>query len=447
MSDNTFQQQVTHLVEHPEFLQYIKSLPVYHDPLELDYLKSAMKRKSFTPLIETLEKLIYVPGKIVPYGSSYFDFFDGQNDVDTTFLTSEFPTAYVVKQNEDAFNYYKEQKSQKLSVAYQVFNCLQQMSKTEEVNMKNLVIVDRALVPIISLTLNGCDVDISIDNFDGIYNSEIVKSYFSVHPKVRAFVREVKQFHKENKLINPKNGLFNSFSIVLLVLFFLLNKELLPELQNEELMTKTCDGHKIREYKSVCSTCPVKWFECEKCYENYRKKWDVLLLDDLLVEYFAFYLSFDFTKKITIFPSYFKTPENEKSSISVISPFLPFLNLTRKFDTQLVQLLNCYRIAAGSFSQKLSNCVFAIAFEGDIPQLLTHLEDYKCTDALYFYPQSDDQNIVFVKFLTKALCSKFVKDFNSKFTHNIKSIQLVNFNIITFVPSFEIAIKYTKKYN
>ena len=51
----------------------------------------------------------------------------------------------------------------------------------------NVEPVSRALVPIVTLTVGGCDVDIGADNFNAVYNGSLLEAYFSVHRKARAF--------------------------------------------------------------------------------------------------------------------------------------------------------------------------------------------------------------------------------------------------------------------
>ena len=52
----------------------------------------------------------------------------------------------------------------------------------------NVELVTRALVPIVTLTVGGRDVDISADNFNGIYNGSLLEAHFSVHRKARVFL-------------------------------------------------------------------------------------------------------------------------------------------------------------------------------------------------------------------------------------------------------------------
>ena len=54
--------------------------------------------------------------------------------------------------------------------------------------MTNVELVTRALVPIVTLTVGGRDVDIGADHFNGIYNGSLLEAHFSVHRKARAFL-------------------------------------------------------------------------------------------------------------------------------------------------------------------------------------------------------------------------------------------------------------------
>ena len=69
----------------------------------------------------------------------------------------------------------------------------------------NVELVSRALVPIVTLTVGGRDVDIGADNFNGVYNGSLLEACFSVHRKARAFPWR-QAVHKAAGLINPSRG-------------------------------------------------------------------------------------------------------------------------------------------------------------------------------------------------------------------------------------------------
>ena len=57
----------------------------------------------------------------------------------------------------------------------------------------NVELVSRALVPIVTLTVGGRDVDISADNFNNVSNGSLLEACFSVRRKDRAFLCYVKR--------------------------------------------------------------------------------------------------------------------------------------------------------------------------------------------------------------------------------------------------------------
>ena len=57
----------------------------------------------------------------------------------------------------------------------------------------NVELVSRALVPIVTLTVGGRDVDISADNINGVFNGPLLEACFSVRRKDRAFLWYVKR--------------------------------------------------------------------------------------------------------------------------------------------------------------------------------------------------------------------------------------------------------------
>ena len=52
----------------------------------------------------------------------------------------------------------------------------------------NVELVSRALVPIVTLTVGGRDVDISADNFNAVSNDSLLEACFSVHREARSFL-------------------------------------------------------------------------------------------------------------------------------------------------------------------------------------------------------------------------------------------------------------------
>ncbi|EKE39060.1 hypothetical protein ENUP19_0370G0023 [Entamoeba nuttalli] len=449
---NEFFQRLIEINSNESFQKYKKVIKTEKESIESNYLKNNMRRIPIEGIIKELNKIIKIEGEIVPYGSSYFDFFDGKSDIDITILTTDKPKLFKYNQNDNndeiIKQYYNINKNNNISIIYQLFKILNNTSNDLNKNITNIQIIDKALVPIINCKIKGYEIDISINNYEGWYNSELIKTYYSIHPKIRSFIYFIKQFHKENKLINPKNGMFNSFTIILLVINFLIQNDYLPELQNENDIKKECTKqHIIHKYSSLCDKQNVIWYDCYYCFSKYRFIWDSISLKNLFIHFLHFYISFDYSQLISINPSFFKSNNSFlfNSNLSIISPFLPFLNLTRRFDSQLIQLQNCYL----SFYQKQihinSSSVFAASFNNTIHSVLKELKKYNPSIIISYYIKQSIGGIVFIQLSSPENYIQLKLD---SLTHKLNSISFIlpfDSKIITYNPHSTIAIKYIPK--
>ena len=148
--------------------------------------------------------------------------------------------------------------------------------------MTNVEFVSRALVPVVTLTVGGRDVDIIADNINGVFNGSLLNASFSVRRKARAFPWR-QAVHKAAGPINPRQGMFDSFAVELLAVAFLV-AGLVQERQNAALAHHTCGtAHRVVRLPRSAHQ-PVVWFVCPACFAPFRAHRDGLSPDELFLE-------------------------------------------------------------------------------------------------------------------------------------------------------------------
>ena len=124
-----------------------------------------------------------------------------QKSIDLTILTKSFsPFKYNPRkkqsENEDMFrNHQRPMKIERLGEIKEI------LEKENSDIIKDIQFIPKAKVPLVNFKWKGIDIDITIDNYEGYYNSQLLLTFFSVHEKIRYFVYYIKEMHKENKLI------------------------------------------------------------------------------------------------------------------------------------------------------------------------------------------------------------------------------------------------------
>ncbi|CAE7646537.1 Tent2 [Symbiodinium sp. CCMP2456] len=116
-----------------------------------------------------------------------------------------------------------------------------------ELGFKVSQLIPRARKPLVTLedtksTLT--EVDVSINNSLPLYNSQLLRAYSELDPRVRPLVLLVKVWAKGKKVCGAQGGNLSSYSWTIMVLYFLQLVGLLPSLQllsKDERMLETRD--------------------------------------------------------------------------------------------------------------------------------------------------------------------------------------------------------------
>ena len=156
--------------------------------------------------------------------------------------------------------------------------------------------IESARVPILIVKKGNVEINLSFNHQVVIHNSELLKAYSSISPRVRELVVLVKFWAKQREINDSLQGSLSSYSYVLLVIGFLQKRGFLPDLQNPEFLGERIVPSRITDNKT-CSTWFLQdgWegvsFATE--FASYTDRLSSASLTFLLAEFFKFYL-YDF---------------------------------------------------------------------------------------------------------------------------------------------------------
>jgi hypothetical protein len=157
--------------------------------------------------------------------------------------------------------------------------------------------VESARVPILIVKKGEkIEINLSFNHEVVIHNSALLRAYSSISPKVRELVVLVKHWAKKREINDALQGTLSSYSYVLLVVAFLQQSGLLPDLQNpsESVYPKRPLPQRLTD-NGRCST----WFledgfegtvHYSEVFPEYARRLGDKSLTSLVVEFFEFYL-------------------------------------------------------------------------------------------------------------------------------------------------------------
>ena len=149
--------------------------------------------------------------------------------------------------------------------------------------------IESARVPILIVKKGDIEINISFNHQVVIHNSALLRTYSSIHPKVRELVVLVKHWAKLRDVNDALQGTLSSYSYVLLVISYLQSKKCLPDLQcpPEQLVARPLP--KRLSDNGRCSTWFLEAFE-PSTFASYTEKLDQAPLSELLCDFFKHYL-------------------------------------------------------------------------------------------------------------------------------------------------------------
>lgn len=118
-----------------------------------------------------------------------------------------------------------------------------------EDGMDNVKLITTAKVPIVKFidSQSKIPVDISINNSLAVYNTELLRRYSTMDPRVRPFIISIKHWARNRGISDAAMGTFSSYAWTLIAINYLqsLDQEVLPNLLKKDGSdTVTIDGTK-----------------------------------------------------------------------------------------------------------------------------------------------------------------------------------------------------------
>ncbi|TKA50951.1 hypothetical protein B0A53_05732 [Rhodotorula sp. CCFEE 5036] len=177
------------------------------------------------------------PLKIEPFGSVRFGLGTSTSDLDLCLLDPYRPNGFVDK-------YFSSQNSG-LQNLPDIYNMRRIGRSLQQANLTDVRWIPEAAVPIckFKVMIDGhlIEADLNTNERLGVFNSRLINSYCNLHPLVRPLSVFIKFWAKQRGLNDPSGTptTFSSYTFILLVIAYLQHVDLLPNLQDADLIAST----------------------------------------------------------------------------------------------------------------------------------------------------------------------------------------------------------------
>ena len=137
----------------------------------------------------------------------------------------------------------------------------------------------------------GVDLDLCVDNLLAVRNTQLLRTYAALDPRVTPFVVAVKQWAKTRGVSDASQGTFSSYGHVMLAIHYLQVRGIIPSLQSDESLAQS-QYTVVRRLEGVptCDTsfCPDPAKAMALHYSMAEGEKDSSSLGDLLHGYFHY---------------------------------------------------------------------------------------------------------------------------------------------------------------
>ncbi|GAA5855407.1 hypothetical protein JCM9279_006472 [Rhodotorula babjevae] len=176
------------------------------------------------------------PLEVVPFGSIRFGLSTATSDLDLCLLDPYRPNGFEEK------HFSSQGPARPLP---EIYNMHRIAASLRRANLTDVTSIADAAVPIckFKVLIDGhvIEADLNTNERLGVFNSRLINSYCNLHPLVRPLSVFVKFWAKQRGLNNPSGSptTFSSYTYILLVISYLQHLDLLPNLQNGDLIAET----------------------------------------------------------------------------------------------------------------------------------------------------------------------------------------------------------------
>nr|XP_012233915.1 PREDICTED: poly(A) RNA polymerase, mitochondrial isoform X1 [Linepithema humile] len=316
----------------------------FYETLKLNDLETRLRFHTAHHLEQYFSRL-FQNMRVLPFGSSVNGFGRKRCDLDLVLV----PDHTAKRDSKSRLIFHT--KSIKLDERHGTKEFMGILASTMEnfiPGVRNVRRILEARVPIIKFNCEYTHIecDLSTTNLIAIYMSELLNFYGEIDYRVRPLVIVIRKWAKNQEITSDSPGPWiTNFSLSLLVLFYLQQKNILPSLTT--LISCATDND---------ARCTENGINCiflrnvEKLPVEYRHKSNNDSLETLLYGFFEYYSKFDFhTKGICI-----------RRGIPIQKPSHSALHITNPFETMLNVSKNVNIHEVNRILQKLHDALYTL---------------------------------------------------------------------------------------
>ncbi|XP_011260342.1 poly(A) RNA polymerase, mitochondrial [Camponotus floridanus] len=334
--------------EIANFLQNAKSISGQiidlYEALKLNDLETRLRFHTAYHLEQYFSRL-FQNTKVLPFGSSLNGFGRKRCDLDLVLLPDN------IEENNAASRLVFHTKPMKLSERHETREFMEILASTMQHFIPGVCNVRKILearVPIIKFLYEYTNIecDLSTTNMAAVYMCELLYLYGEIDWRVRPLVTAIRKWAKNQEITSDVPGPWiTNFSLSLLVLFYLQQKNILPSLRVLKTYA-TSDDIRCTENGIDCTFLR----NLEKLPPEYKYKSNQDNLESLLHGFFDYISTFDFhTKGICI-----------REGVPIRKPSRSALHITNPLETTLNVCKNVNIYELNRITEKAHDAIYIL---------------------------------------------------------------------------------------
>jgi len=274
--------------------------------------------------IENALKGIFPLSKVLPFGSSVNSFGKIGSDIDLVLMDSE------IKENKTSrLIYHGKCVSNSRTQIQRNIEILGDLLQLFLPGCSRVKRISQARVPIVKYSQDfvGVECDLAVSNETAVNMSELLYIFGNFDYRVRPLVFTIKMWAREINLTNDTPGRWiTNFSLTLLVLFYLQQEKIIPDIQT---LVKQASNSDVRITNEGINCTFLR--DVSKLHKDVENK---KTLDQLLLGFFEYFASFDFnTNAISL--NFGKTINKpEYSALYIVNPLEVHFNVSKNISSE-----------------------------------------------------------------------------------------------------------------
>lgn len=274
--------------------------------------------------IENSLKGIFPLSKVLPFGSSVNSFGKIGSDIDLVLMDSE------IKENKTSrLIYHGKCVSNSRTQIQRNIEILGDLLQLFLPGCSRVKRISQARVPIVKYSQDfvGVECDLAVSNETAVNMSELLYIFGNFDYRVRPLVFTIKMWAREINLTNDTPGRWiTNFSLTLLVLFYLQQEKIIPDIQT---LVKQASNSDVRITNEGINCTFLR--DVSKLHKDVENK---KTLDQLLLGFFEYFATFDFnTNAISL--NFGKTINKpEYSALYIVNPLEVHFNVSKNISSE-----------------------------------------------------------------------------------------------------------------